>query len=198
VTSPPSFSPSKAPITQTPSSSPSTQPTSSNPVTSPPSFSPSKAPITQTPSASPSLTASSSPSASPIAAPVSLAHVSVSPTLPQTTLSCLQPGQQIELPSGYVNVFNSVNNEICGIYIVKSDNSLTPYARSYDGNEWESAPGPLASPMQDIDCSTGSCSIQLPALTNTNNSYVMFTKHASPSVRNQIARFLEQVSQGQF
>ena len=101
----------------------------------------------------------------------------------------------LELTSGHINIFYSATNELCGIYIMKADRSLIPFARSYDGFEWESAPGPCAIPMEDISCSGGSCLIELPALQNVGESYIMLKKNTSIDDRGQIARFLEQVSQ---
>ena len=76
---------------------------------------------------------------------------------------------------------------------MKADKSLIPFARSYDGNEWEAAPGPLAINAKGLVCASGSCSILLPALENVGDSYIMFTKNSSQDDRTRIARFLEQV-----
>jgi hypothetical protein len=79
---------------------------------------------------------------------------------------------------------------------MKADNSLIPFARSYDGNEWEAAPGPLAINAKDVVCASSSCSILLPALANVGDSYIMFTKNSSQDDRTRIARFLEQTTFG--
>ena len=78
---------------------------------------------------------------------------------------------------------------------MKADKSIIPFARSYDGYEWESAPGPRAIRTEDISCSDDSCLIELPALQNVGESYMMLKKNVSIDDRGQIARFLEQVSQ---
>ena len=70
------------------------------------------------------------------------------------------------------------------------------FARSYNEYNWEASPGPKASRMDSIQCTSSSCTIELPELEETGSSYVVLAKDGSMSIPRQVAKFLEMVSFG--
>lgn len=180
TTSPPTKAPSNQPTSQ-PTDAPTNQPTSQPadaPTNQPTNQPVTSAPVTQAPVTSAPVTS----------APSSAAPSTESPT--SSSATCPPAGTQVDLSSGSVSILQSSTDTICGVYI-STDSSLIPFARSYDGKDWEAAPGPRASPPGGIECSGSNCSIQLPALQNANHKYVLLSKDGSAADREKIARFLE-------
>ena len=139
------------------------------------------------------------PTASPTSAstPAPTAYPTTASTAKPTSnhISCPPIGSNVSISSGHIIVSLSSSDTLCGIYI-QSGTNLIPYARSYDSNLWEAAPGPLASHQSDILCSGSECGIQLPPLDSQNNSYVILTKDGSMDQRKEIAKFLQMATVG--
>jgi hypothetical protein len=100
----------------------------------------------------------------------------------------------IVITSGVKQVTPAAADTFCGIFLRKESESgnLIPLARSYHGKDWESAPGPLASPTENVNATT----IILPDLQDANDRYVILTKEGSMPERKQIAKFLEMTTFG--
>jgi hypothetical protein len=86
----------------------------------------------------------------------------------------------IVITSGVKQVTPAAADTFCGIFLRKESESgnLIPLARSYHGKDWESAPGPLASPTENVNATT----IILPDLQDANDRYVILTKEGSMPV----------------
>lgn len=125
-------------------------------------------------------------------------------------LSCPSVGSSKAIGAGTKIVSLADALVFCGIFIHTSSDALIPYARSYNGYDWEAAPGPLAAP-ESISCSGDTCMITLPNLEDSAASYVILAKDgtssdnvpngnsrflSTPDVRKDIARFLETVTFG--
>jgi len=119
-----------------------------------------------------------------------------------TQLFCPPLGVSVSLTSETKYAFaHSTANTFCGIFIQngkKRGSTLIPYARSYNGEEWEASPGPNAIRSKDITCSpNGYCAIHLPALADgANDSYILLAKDGFMEDRKQIAKFLEMTTFG--
>ena len=83
-------------------------------------------------------------------------------------------------------------NTYCGIFLRKGSGDIIPLARSYNGQGWESAPGPFACPPQDVNVS----SVLLPEHDDPTNEYVIISKSDTMSHNASIARFLEMTTFG--
>ena len=83
-------------------------------------------------------------------------------------------------------------NTYCGIFLQKQSGAIIPLARSYHGQDWESAPGPLACPPEDVTAS----SVILPTPEDPSDSYVIISKDGMVSHNASIARFLEMTTFG--
>lgn len=95
--------------------------------------------------------------------------------------------------SGLKSVTPAAPNTFCGIFLHKKQSGdLIPLARSYHGQDWESAPGPLACPSKDVT----STSVLLPDLQDPNDEYVVLTKAGTMDNKKQIASFLEMTTFG--
>ena len=79
----------------------------------------------------------------------------------------------------------------CGIFLQKQSGDLIPMARSYNQQDWEPAPGPLACRSDDVTAT----SVRLPNLSDTNDNYVILSKEGSLDDRKQIAKVSRAVSQ---
>jgi hypothetical protein len=121
----------------------------------------------------------------------------------RVSISCPPIGTSRDL-TRYTNILTferSLAQTFCGIYIQREnldgDISLIPYARSYS-YPWESAPGPYASPSQNIECSSNEvgCEIELAPLSADGDRYVILAKDGKVDYRKQIARFLEMTTFG--
>ena len=82
--------------------------------------------------------------------------------------------------------------EFCGIFLQKSSGDLVPLARSYDGEDWEPAPGPLVGTGDNVNATH----VVLPALENPADAYVVLSKDGSTEDRKRIAKFLEMTTFG--
>ncbi|KAL7543207.1 hypothetical protein ACHAXR_012486, partial [Thalassiosira sp. AJA248-18] len=112
-------------------------------------------------------------------------------------ISCPSIGSSKVTASSTKIVSLSDASTFCGIFIQTSSGGLIPYARSYNGYDWESSPGPLAASSDSISYSGDDCIIMLPDLEDTTASYVVLAKDgASSDVRKDIARFLEMTTFG--
>jgi len=90
-------------------------------------------------------------------------------------------------------VTSAAADTFCGIFIHKQlTGDLIPLARSYHGQDWESAPGPLACPAEDVNATN----VLLPNLQDPNDSYVILTKDGTSNDVKDIARFLEMTTFG--
>lgn len=122
----------------------------------------------------------------------------------RVSISCPSIGTSRDLTrdTNILTFERSLAETFCGIYIQreKTDGgiSLIPYARSYNGHPWESAPGPYASPSQNIDCSSTEvgCQIELAPLSADGDSYIILAKDGKVDDAKQIARFLEMTTFG--
>ena len=180
----PSSSPSAAPST---SHGPSESPTSSNQPTMSPTTAPSDAPSRQ-----PTTTPSSAPS-------TTIQNLSCPPL--GSPMVAINPGQK--------DIAVAAPNTFCGIFVRRPDGALVPMARSYDGADWEAAPGPLAlvtppapfarrMPPRNVgatDRSAGAARVALPDL-DPGEAYVLLSRDGQAGDRRQIARFLETTTFG--
>ena len=108
-------------------------------------------------------------------------------------LDCPPVGSSMAtVSSGLKAVAPAAGNTFCGIFLQKQSGDLIPLARSYKGNGWESAPGPLACPTEGVDAT----SVLLPDLEDPNDSYVILSKDGTMDDRKQIATFLEMTTFG--
>jgi hypothetical protein len=100
----------------------------------------------------------------------------------------------IVITPGLKQIAPASSDTFCGIFLRKGSESgtLIPLARSYDGKGWESSPGPLASPPENVNSTT----ILLPELQDASDRYVILAKDGFMSERKQIARFLETTTFG--
>ena len=190
--------------------SPTTSPTISASPTDMPSNSP-----TYNPTTSPT----NSPTSSPTVAPTVTANSPTGPPNDNTRggfakLGCPPVGMKYNLSPGLKLVGLSGLDEFCGIFlqssVVGADGEgtphLIPFARSYDGRMWEAAPGPHASPQEDIFCTTSEdgssetlCGMELPSIdasASADSTYVILTKDGTLTQEAQIAKFLEMTTFG--
>lgn len=116
------------------------------------------APVTQAPVTSAPVTS----------APSSAALSTESPT--SSSATCPPAGTQVDLSSGSVSILQSSTDTICGVYI-STGSSLIPFARSYDGKDWEAAPGPRASQELSALALTAPFSCQLCKMPFTSTFY---------------------------
>jgi hypothetical protein len=194
----PTDKPTLAPTNQ-PTFKPSTdrptsrQPTSKAPTNQPTSKPSTDRPTSRQPTTSPTTVAPTtfSPTNQPTSKPTN------SPVLPNDNpvLSCPLPGAtMIVITPGVKQVAPASSDIFCGIFLRKGSESgsLIPLARSYHGKGWESSPGPLASPPENVNSTT----VVLPQLQDANDRYVILAKDGSMSERKQIARFLEMTTFG--
>lgn len=94
---------------------------------------------------------------------------------------------------GIKSLTAAASNTFCGIFLRKqSSGDIIPLARSYHGQDWESAPGPLACPTEDVTAT----SVVLPELDDPNDEYIILTKDGTMDTQRQIAKFLEMTSFG--
>ena len=116
----------------------------------------------------------------------------------QDVISCPEAGKSIEIGSSgsSVTIFNAGAHTFRGIFISSASGHLVSFARSYNEYNWEASPGPKASRMDSIQCTSSSCTIELPELEETGSSYVVLAKDGSMSIPRQVAKFLEMVSFG--
>ena len=195
----PSSSPSAAPSTshgpsETPTKSPSPQPTAS----------PTKAPSHQ-PTKSPTMAPTRYPSSSPSAAP-STSHGPTETSAPTTAIQNLScpplDGPIVIVAPGQKSIAVAAAGTFCGIFVRRTNNALVPMARSYDGEEWEAAPGPQALTMtppssarRRLSRNAGSTGVTLPGLSS-DEEYVLLSRDGRAENRPQIARFLETTTFG--
>ncbi|KAL7542550.1 hypothetical protein ACHAXR_011864 [Thalassiosira sp. AJA248-18] len=169
--------------TNSPTNSPSNSPTNSP--SNSPTNSPSSSPTDQ-PSKSPSHPPTLSPSKSPTNAPTQ--QPTTSPTI--QVVDCPVVGDPMAIvSSGFKSVPVAADNAFCGIFLRKQSGDLIPLARSYNGQNWEPAPGPLASPADDVNATN----ILLPDPQDPSDEYVILSKNGTMGNRTQleIAKFLE-------
>lgn len=108
-------------------------------------------------------------------------------------LACPLPGEpMVTTSAGMKSVSAAAADTFCGIFLRKQSGDLIPLARSYHGEEWEAAPGPLACPTEDVNATN----VLLPDLQDANDSYVILSKDGSMDDLSQIAKFLEMTTFG--
>lgn len=107
-------------------------------------------------------------------------------------LACPPIGTSVTTSAGLKQVTIADANTYCGIFLHKPSGDLIPLARSYNTEDWESAPGPMACPSEDV----GPTSVLLPELEDPSDSYVILSKDASMDDRSSIAKFLEMTTFG--
>jgi len=136
----------------------------------------------------------------------------------QTTnaISCPPPGTTTELTSlsttGGMLTLRTISTigQLCTLTIkttyIDDDTTIIPLARSYDNEPWSYAAGETPSVMLSnggfscfIDGDSEYCSVELPPLddvsgTSGEEKYVLTTYEHSLSERDQVSRFLSQVS----
>ena len=94
---------------------------------------------------------------------------------------------------GHKAVTAAEANEFCGIFVKKqASGNLVPVARSYDGEDWEPAPGPLAGTAETVNATH----VTLLDLEDSTDTYVILAKDGSMDDRQQIAKFLEMATFG--
>ena len=103
-------------------------------------------------------------------------------------LECPLPNESmVVITPGTKSVTAAAANTFCGIFRRTESGVLIPMARSYNGHDWEAAPGPLACPTKNVNATT----VILPEPQDTTDRYVILTKDAASSDRKQVAKFLE-------
>ena len=107
-------------------------------------------------------------------------------------LACPPIGTSVTTSAGPKQVNVAASNTYCGIFLQKPSGDLIPLARSYNANDWESAPGPMACPAEDVTAT----SVLLPELVDPSDNYVILSKDASMEDRSSIAKFLEMTTFG--
>ena len=115
----------------------------------------------------------------------------LSPTSVET-LACPPIGTSVTTSAGLKQVTIADPNTYCGIFLHRPSGDLIPLARSYNAEDWESAPGPLACPSEDV----GPTSVLLHQLKDPEDSYVILSKDGSMEDRSSIAKFLEMTTFG--
>ena len=104
-----------------------------------------------------------------------------------------------------LEVTMSSTGSLCTLTEVQTDAStgedvqIVPIARSYEGQNWESAAGGRASSIFSsggaLACSGATCTMHLPA-ASANSRYVLTSYDHSIGQRNEVARFLDQSTFG--
>ncbi|KAL7537288.1 hypothetical protein ACHAXR_008774, partial [Thalassiosira sp. AJA248-18] len=143
------------------------------------------------PTTTPTISPSSSPTSSPTTSNPTTSPTPA-PTIYVQALDCPPTtGPMVTITSGLKTLTSAAPNTFCGIFLHKQESGdLIPLARSYHGQAWEAAPGPLACPSEDVNAT----SISLPTLTS--DTYVILSKDGSMDTRKQIAKFLEMTTFG--
>ena len=100
-------------------------------------------------------------------------------------------GGMVAVSPGHKQVPVADTNTYCGIFLLKSG-SIIPLARSYDTEDWEAAPGPLACPPEDVTAT----SVILPEHQDPADSYVILSKDGTMNTQASIAKFLEMTTFG--
>ena len=133
--------------------------------------------------------------------------------LDATSLDCPAAGQQVDVNldnGGILTVTPSVAGMLCSLNEVQSnadgseDKSVIPIARSYEGHQWESSAGDLATNIfKDVngqpEClpDGSSCTVLLPALPDpATQRYALTSYEYSPPRKDQIARALGRLTFG--
>ena len=192
-----------------PSQNPSTSPSSSNaPTTMDQSELPSSIPsFSVEPSHDPSLLPSTEPSVEPSSVPSTEPSLEPSQNPSETpTLSCPDIGQATVLTETGGIIRIATNAALCVLTFVNNNggrrlnggsasSQITPMARSYDSENWESSPGEYSG--LTFTCNSGACEVVLPDLSDAAQAYALETL-SSPdySDKELIARFLEQTTFG--
>ncbi len=92
--------------------------------------------------------------------------------------------------------FTSLTGNVSSLNM--QDWNMVPVARSYLSNTWENVAGPYVDKVK-VSCETANCTLSIPHLATSAISPVHFallTTNRRVSTKEQVARFLEQVTFG--
>jgi hypothetical protein len=107
------------------------------------------------------------------------------PSNPETNL--------IVSPESLVSLSYSSKGQLCSLIRITNDQEVATVGRSYDGHPWESVAGIFSK--LDYSCEASFCEVEIP-ITGPDQVYYLTSNVNNVTPKNEIARFLEQVTFG--